>query len=51
MCVRADVVESEHALTGVTDYDLATFEDARLHASLGDLGQCHYRHERRIGHV
>jgi hypothetical protein len=50
MRMSADVIQCEYALAGVTDYDFAAFQDARLHASLRNLGQCHNRHERSVGH-
>jgi hypothetical protein len=50
MRVRADVVESEETFAGVADHDLASGDDARPHASLRNLGQCHYRRESLVGH-
>ena len=49
--MAADVVERVDAFPGVADDDLFAFEDGRLHAALGNIGQRHGRLERSVGHL
>src|SRR5262249_59292053 len=46
---RADVVQREYALAGMTNDDLATAADQRAHASQRKLGELQYRFELRHG--